>query len=115
MHACKFLLRIHKGYSLQTVSDVRSIASQDTIKLLWRAPRPYSAFVYQVEYTIGNVTAVKRMFDTEFVLDDLPLFTFVLFTIKVEDMGTMGPETVLGQTSGLEINYYTSMFIVVCR
>ena len=113
MHA-----HIHEGYSFQTVSDVRSIATQNAIKVLWSGPCPYfgheyCAFVYQVKYTIGKVTAVKRTFETEFVLSDIPPFTFVLFAIKVQDMGTLGPETILGQTSGLEISYYNLLFILL--
>ena len=65
----------------------------------------FSPFVYQVQITIGNVSVVTLTRNTEFMVTDIPSYTFVLFVISVQFGETFGPDVIIGQPSGLKLIY----------
>lgn len=90
----------------EQVTDIRSTATQSSIRISWSAPntsvsQEMLVDAYYVQYTIGLETSVEEIHETEFMLADLSMFTYVLFSIRAEFQGRLGPEVYIGQSTGI--------------
>ena len=87
------------------VTIVQSKATQSSIKIMWTAPTTASGQEmcidhYFVQYSFGSEPAVKETVETEFELVNLAPCTFALFTIRTECQGRLGPDVLIGQSTG---------------
>ena len=87
------------------VGDIRCRAAHSSIKISWSAPNLTSGedmYIeqYYVEYTFRSEYSVKETTETEFELSHLPPLTYVLFSVRAEYKGRLGPGVYIGQSTG---------------
>ena len=106
MHSWKLLRMLYIAECApELVSRIHSIATESTVKIWWSEPiNSYSnqnmpADQYYVQYSIGSDMFLSETKESEFELCHLPSETFVLFSIRAEYEGKLGPCVFIGQST----------------
>ena len=106
------------------VTKIQSKATFSSIKVSWSAPthatgKEICVDYYYVQYSFGNSFGLDyemaEAVDLEFELTQLKPFTFVSFKVRAECQGRLGPEVLIGHSTGniAAREYYMHPFVRV--
>ena len=87
------------------VDNISSRATDSSIKISWSAPNVTSGQnlcvdQYYVDYRFGLEYSMRETMQTELNLSELPPLTYIVFSIRAEYRGRLGPVVYIGQSTG---------------
>ena len=100
-----FIVSMQDQITPGPVTKIQSKATFSSIKISWNAPtqatgKEICLQYYYVQYSFGGEYEIEEAVELEFELAQLKPFTSVGFKIRAECQGRLGPEVLIGHSTG---------------